>query len=132
MAVLSHLSLPRMVISLSSADHQAQFAPSFRCARLSILESRVGAILTSPHAANAQSSQPATSLSRLATTFRNNERSIMANGKPTDSSAKAAADSEACTAGGIAEAKPLPATRLGTLLESGKYSDLTLKCGSRN
>lgn len=56
----------------------------------------------------------------------------MADGEPTDSSAKAAADSEACTAGETAEAKPLHATRLSTLLESGKYSDLTLKCVSRN
>lgn len=31
----------------------------------------------------------------------------------------------------VATAEPLHATRLSTLLESGKYSDLTLLCGSR-
>lgn len=56
----------------------------------------------------------------------------MADGEPSDSLAKAAPPSEPCTANEAAKAQPLHATKLSTLLESGKYSDLTLKCGSRN
>ena len=56
----------------------------------------------------------------------------MANGEPSNSPAKAALPPEPCTANGAAEAQPLHATKLSTLLESGKYSYLTLKCGNRN
>ena len=56
----------------------------------------------------------------------------MADLEPSKDSGESPSNSETSIANATAETKPLHATRLSTLLESGKYSDLTLKCGSRN